>query len=164
MQILDHHQIKLKINRLAIEVLENNTDESELIVAGINKRGMKFAEVLAQELRSRSDKRIHLTHIELSPANPLEHPVKMDMPREEIAGKPLLIVDDVANTGRTLFYACQPIMNVLPKKLEMAVLVDRTHKSFPVKVDYVGLSLATTLMENIDVNMDEEENWAVYLK
>lgn len=67
------------------------------------------------------------------------------MPVEDLKDKALIIVDDVANTGRTIFYAFKPILDVLPKKVEVAVLADRTHKSFPIRVDYVGLSLATTL-------------------
>ncbi|MCB0639913.1 MAG: phosphoribosyltransferase [Lewinella sp.] len=163
MQLLDHHQIQQKVNRLAIEILEHNTEEDELILAGINNRGWKFAEVLADQLAKLSDKPVQLTHLTLSPANPLEKPVVLDMPVAEISGKALIIVDDVANTGRTLFYACQPIMSILPKKVEIAVLVDRTHKSFPVRADYVGLSLATTLMEDIDVQIMGDE-WAVFLK
>ena len=75
----------------------------------------------------------------------------------------VVIVDDVANTGRTIFYACKPLLETLPKKIEVAVLVDRKHKSFPVKVDYVGLSLATTLKEDIDVQLSNSEADAVYL-
>ncbi|MEL6989936.1 MAG: phosphoribosyltransferase family protein, partial [Bacteroidota bacterium] len=73
-------------------------------------------------------------------------------------------VDDVANTGRTIFYAFKPLFEILPKKIEVAVLVDRKHKSFPIKVDYVGLSLATTIQENIDVQILNTEDKAVYLK
>ncbi|MBI5914270.1 MAG: phosphoribosyltransferase, partial [Bacteroidetes bacterium] len=69
----------------------------------------------------------------------------------------------VANTGRTIFYACKPILQTLPKKVEVAVMVDRTHKSFPVKVDYFGLSLATTLLENIEVQIRDTEQFGVFL-
>ena len=69
----------------------------------------------------------------------------------------------MANTGRTIFYAIKPFLDVLPGKVEVAVLVDRKHKSFPVKVDYMGLSLATTLQENISVNLSEKDNYSVYL-
>jgi pyrimidine operon attenuation protein/uracil phosphoribosyltransferase len=69
----------------------------------------------------------------------------------------------VANTGRTIFYAVQPLLQVLPKKVEVAVLVDRQHKSFPIKADYVGLSLATTLLEDIDVQIRDVQEMAVYL-
>jgi pyrimidine operon attenuation protein/uracil phosphoribosyltransferase len=85
------------------------------------------------------------------------------MPLSELEGKTIVVVDDVGNTGRTLFYACKPLLEVLPHKVEMAVLVDRKHKSFPVKVDYVGLSLATTLREHIDVQLSDSNDFAAYL-
>ena len=86
------------------------------------------------------------------------------MTDEELRDKVIIVVDDVANTGRTIFYAIKPLLNVLPRKVEVAVLVDRKHKSFPVHVDYVGMSLNTTLQENIDVHIDSPEEWAVFLE
>ena len=82
---------------------------------------------------------------------------------EASEGKVIIIVDDVANTGRTLFYAMKPIFQIIPKKVEVAVLVDRMHKSFPIKIDYMGLSLATTLKENIEVKIRDVKEQAVYL-
>ncbi|MFZ1579958.1 MAG: phosphoribosyltransferase family protein, partial [Saprospiraceae bacterium] len=73
------------------------------------------------------------------------------------------IVDDVANTGRTIFYAFKVFMDVLPKKIEIAVLVDRKHKRFPTKVDYVGLSLATTVQEHIKADLSQFDNLTVNL-
>ena len=72
-----------------------------------------------------------------------------------------IIVDDVANTGRTIFYAFKPLLEVLPKKVEVAVLINREHKSFPIKVDYQGLSLATTVQENIEVNIKGKKQEAL---
>jgi pyrimidine operon attenuation protein / uracil phosphoribosyltransferase len=80
-----------------------------------------------------------------------------------VKDKVVILIDDVANTGRTIFYAIRPLLDVLPKKVEVAVLVDRKHKSFPIQPDYVGLSLATTLKENIDVQIRETADWSVYL-
>ena len=81
----------------------------------------------------------------------------------DLKSKVLIIVDDVANTGRTIFYAFQPLLALLPSKLQVAVLVDRKHKSFPIEVDYVGLSLATTMKENIVVKLTGDEGMEVHL-
>ena len=81
----------------------------------------------------------------------------------DLHSKVVILVDDVANTGRTIFYAFKPLMESLPGKIEVAVLVDRTHKMFPIKVDYVGLSLATTLKENISVKIVGVEEMEVHL-
>lgn len=102
--------------------------------------------------------------IRLNPANPIEYEPSIELSDEDLRNKPVIIVDDVANTGRTIFYAVQPLLKVVPKKVEVAVLVDRKHKSFPVKADYVGLSLATTLRDDIDVQIRDAAEMAVYLR
>jgi pyrimidine operon attenuation protein/uracil phosphoribosyltransferase len=105
-----------------------------------------------------------LTSINLSPANPLESEVIIDIPKKDLNNKIIIIVDDVANTGRTIFYAIKPLLEVLPKKIQVAVLIDREHKSFPIKVDYVGVSLFTTIQDDIDVQIKGRGEKAVYLK
>lgn len=163
MLILNQHQISQKIKRLAIEILENNYDEKEIILAGINNNGMSFARLLYAQLTVISSLKITLTGIRLNPANPLAMPIQYQIPVSDITDKVIIIVDDVANTGRTLFYATKPCLDTLPKRIETAVLVERHHKSFPIKVDYVGMSLATTLKEDIDVRIPDSGDWSVHL-
>ena len=165
MQILDDRQIRQKIKRLAIEILEHNFGESEIILAGLNNNGTGFAQLLLTELLpiTPEETTLTLTRIRLNPANPVEYDPYIEMHAEALRGKPIIIVDDVANTGRTIFYAVQPLLKVLPKKVEVAVLVDRKHKSFPIKADYVGLSLATTLLDDIDVQIRDVANMSVFL-
>lgn len=165
MKILDNRQIRQKIKRLAIEILEHHFGEPELILAGLNNNGVQFAQLLLDELLplKPADMKITLTRIRLNPANPLEYPPSIELPVESLQNKPVLIVDDVANTGRTIFYAVQPLLPVLPKQVEVVVLVDRKHKSFPIKADYVGLSLYTTMKDDIDVQIKGGGEMAVYL-
>ncbi len=163
MKLLDKRQIKQKIKRLAFQILENNFGEDEVILAGINNNGMGFAKMIHKQLKKISDIKFTLTRIKLSPANPLQSEVKIGLPLEELENKVIIIVDDVANTGRTIFYGIKPLLNILPKKIEVAVLVDRQHKSFPIRVDYKGLSLATTLQEDIDVQILGVKEKAVFL-
>jgi pyrimidine operon attenuation protein/uracil phosphoribosyltransferase len=163
MKILTDHQIRQKIRRLAIEIAENNFDESAIILAGINQKGMSFARLLKEHLTGITQQEITLTSLKINPAAPLSAPVELGMPVADLHGKIIIIVDDVANTGRTIFYACKPLMETLPKRVEAVVLVDRTHKSFPIKVDYVGLSLATTLLDDINVKIGEDEEYSVFM-
>ncbi len=163
MKILNQYQIKQKIKRLAIEILERNYDEEDIILAGINNKGLVFAQLLANRLKEISDTKFILTRIRLNPANPLAEEINWEMPIEALKDKVIIIIDDVANTGRTIFYAAKPLLSTLPKKIEVAVLVNRKHKSFPVKVDYEGLSLATTLKENIDVQIELGGDHGVFL-
>ncbi|MCB0689972.1 MAG: phosphoribosyltransferase [Saprospiraceae bacterium] len=163
MKILNQSQIRQKIRRLAYEIIENNYSDKHIILAGINNNGVNFAKLLLKELQKISDSNFILTNLTLNPADPLSEPITIDLPLKEIKNKPIIIIDDVANTGRTIFFALKPLLEILPKKVEAAVLVDRTHKSFPIKVDYVGLSLATTLKDNIDVQLKGVEEMAVFL-
>lgn len=163
MKILNQRQISQKVKRLAIEILEHNFGEPEIILAGINNNGIVFAEMLLQELAQISSMPITVTRIQLNPANPLKSDIVLEMPPEQAHDKVIILVDDVANTGRTIFYAVKPLLEVLPKKVEVAVLIDRSHKSFPIRVDYYGLSLATTLKNDIDVQIREVEEKSVFL-
>ena len=163
MKVLDQKQINQKVKRLAYEILEHNFKEKELIFVGINTRGTQFAEMLINELSNLTTIKLSKTRLQISPAAPLESDIVLDKPIHEFKNKAIIIVDDVANTGRTIYYAFKPLLEILPKKVEVAVLIDRKHKSFPVKVDYRGLTLATTFDENIDVQLEQKEKQAVYL-
>ena len=153
MTILETKQIVQKIRRLAFEIVEDNFAEEKIILAGINNNGYNFAKLLIKELKKIKPLDYQLTRIKLNPAFPLDYDIVVDLGREDLKDQVIIIVDDVANTGRTIFYAAKPLMETLPKKVQIAVLVDRKHKSFPMQPDYVGLSLATTLKENIDVKL-----------
>jgi pyrimidine operon attenuation protein/uracil phosphoribosyltransferase len=161
MQLLSHQQIARKVTRLAMEILERNTDESELYIIGINNRGMELARRLLAGLRTMSEAPVHLRQLTISPASPLDPEPVLEGDLQELAGKAILLVDDVANTGRTLFYALKPLTDIQPAKIEVAVLVDRRHKSWPVYVTYRGMDLSTTLGDNVLVNFGGEEDVAV---
>lgn len=165
MKLLDQKQIKQKVKRLAIEILENNYKESIIYLAGINNNGYEFSKLLKTAIkRVRNETEIKLCRLKLNPADPLSSEVNLSIPVSELENKTIIVVDDVANTGRTLFYAFKPLLGIIPKKVEVAVLVDRKHKRFPVKVDYMGISLATTLKNNIEVHIKEVEEKEVHLK
>ncbi len=164
MKILNSIQIGQKINRIAIEILEQNFAESEIILAGINNNGLGFAKLLKKAINKISEIDINLANITLNPANPISTDVQINMDKSKLKNKVVIIVDDVANTGRTIFFAFKPFLEILTKKIEVAVLVDRKHKSFPIKVNYVGLSLATTLKDNILVSLQKVSTREVCLE
>jgi pyrimidine operon attenuation protein/uracil phosphoribosyltransferase len=103
---------------------------------------------------------VNLLRIALNPASPNTDKIDFSEPNSILNNKVIILVDDVANTGRTIFYAFTPILQSLPKKIEVAVLVDRKHKMFPIQVKYYGMSLATTLKENIEVTLMDDESFA----
>ncbi len=157
MQILDAIQIERKLARIAIEILERHVDHEHVILLGINNNGYETALRLKQGIDAEGyPLEVVVKRIRLSPADPLHGGITFEGDVQELTGQHLIIVDDVANTGRTAFYAAKPLLEILPASVEIAVLIDRQHKTWPVHSDYVGLTLATTLQEDIRVYYDDE--------
>lgn len=161
MVILNNKQINQKIRRIATQILEENYGESELILIGLNHKGFSFGKKLLDEVEKiNSNIKVQLLRISLNPASPNTENIDLSDHDYALDNKVVILVDDVANTGRTIFYAFTPILRSLPKKIEVAVLVDRKHKMFPIQVNYFGMSLATTLKENIEVTLEEDQSFA----
>jgi len=163
-QISTAEKIHQKIKRIAFEIAEDNYDETEIVLAGIckNTEGYTLAVRLHEELKKITSSNITLASIELNKQDPGEQPVEMLLKENDIDNKVIILVDDVANTGRTLLYAIKPFLAFSPKKIRIAVLVERKHKLFPVSPDYVGLSLSTTFQEHIKVVLSGNET-GIYL-
>lgn len=157
MIILNEHQILQKIKRIAIEILERNYTEEEIVLVGVNTNGYHLAEMLGNEIKKVSQVNTILTSIRVKINSNSDYDTNLKMSKEMLENKVAIIVDDVANTGRTTFLAMRPLMDIMLKKVEIAVLVNREHKLFPIVPNYVGLSLATTLQENIQVTIQENE-------
>jgi len=152
--ILSAETIKRKLKRMALEIAEQNADEKELIIAGINGNGEVLASKLVQELQQVVSSRIEAVTIQLNKKQPLDAVLSASI---DVNDKVVIIVDDVSNTGKTLLYGLKPFIANLPKKIQTAVLVERSHKLFAVQPDYVGLSVATTLQEHITVETEGNE-------
>jgi pyrimidine operon attenuation protein / uracil phosphoribosyltransferase len=158
--ILTADIINRKIRRMALQVAESNTEENAIIVAGIAGNGAVLAKKLVTELRQVSPMDIQFLTIRINKKEPTNASVEQEM---DFTNKVILVVDDVANSGRTLLYALKPFLSSLPKKIQTLVLVERSHKLFAVQPDYVGLSVATTLQEHITVETDGEEITGAWL-
>ena len=158
--ILDKEAARRKIKRMALEVAEQNTDESELIIAGIVGNGEVVARSVAAELKKLVPLTVTVTTIQLNKKNLDEVSVADSI---SFQNKVIIIADDVANTGRTMFFALKPFLNSSPKKLQTLVLVERSHKLFPIQSDYSGLTIATTLQEHIAVEAAGEEITGAWL-
>jgi len=162
--ILSAEQIDRKVERIAYEVYENNFAEKELVVAGIYDRGYEVARQLVQVLeRIANFETVTLVKISLDKQNPLESQVQFDCQPSQLKNKAILLVDDVLNTGKTLIFGMKPLLDIPLQKLEIAVLVNRSHKLFPVSVQYTGYELATTINEHIEVQLSGPEKGAYLL-
>jgi pyrimidine operon attenuation protein / uracil phosphoribosyltransferase len=149
--ILNAESIKRRLHRMAIEIAESNTGERSIVIAGIANNGVVVASNLVDEIKKIMDINIEFATIHLNKKQPLEITVTGVT---DFNDKVVLIVDDVANSGRTLLYALKPFLNYIPRKIQTLVLVERSHKKFPVYSDFVGLSLSTTLHEHITVETE----------
>lgn len=152
--ILNRDIIKRKLRRMALEIAERNTEEKQILIAGIAGNGVLVAKNLISILNEITNLQIEFIEIKLNKKDPLQSRLESDI---SIAGKTIIIVDDVANTGKTIMYALKLFLNDYPKKIQTLVLVERSHKAFPVQTDYVGLSVATTLKEHISVETEGVE-------
>lgn len=161
--ILSEWDIEQKVKRISYEILENNYDEDEIFIIGIKPDGHEFAKLIHKYLSSITQIKIHLNAIKLNKEAPTDDDLEYDFKPKSLNNKPVILVDDVANTGRTFCYALRPMLKFLPKSIQIAVLVDRKHKSFPICADYVGLSLSTTLKEHVTVDLKGKKR-AVYLQ
>ena len=159
--ILNKQQIQHKISRIAYEIYENNYLEKKLYVAGI-PTGYNLAKLIVKELKKITPFEITLLKIVFAQSKPAEEVIKVDCDPKELKGSVLILVDDVLHTGKTFLHSLRPFMDVDVKKIETAVLVDRSHKLFPISSDYVGYELSTTLNDHIEVILDPGK-FGVYL-
>ena len=151
--VLTQEVSQRKMLRMAYEILENNYEEDELILAGIRESGSVIARNIQKLLHQVKNISTQLLTISLDKKMPEEVVLSKSL---SFDSKVVILIDDVSNSGRTLLYALKPFLSSHPKKIQTLVLVERTHKAFPVKPDYVGLSIATTLQEHIYVDVEGE--------
>lgn len=156
-QILNTLQISQKLNRLAYEVYESNFNAKELLVVGIEGNGYKVAELIHERLKTISNLKLHLGKICLNKDKPWEGESTVNFEEKLFVNKNVLLVDDVLNSGKTLMYAVKLFLDKPVTKINTLVLVDRSHHRFPVKADFVGLSLSTTLQEHIVADFSKKK-------
>ncbi|HTA28132.1 MAG TPA: phosphoribosyltransferase family protein [Bacteroidia bacterium] len=162
--ILNADQIAKKVTRIAYEIYEENASEKEVVLAGTVPGGYELAQKLETVLKKISPLKITLMKVQVDKSKlTQENAVKLD-DKINLAGKTVILVDDVLNTGQMLSYCMKTILQYPVKCLRIAVLVDRNHTIFPIKSDYKGLSIATTLQEHIQVNLKTEGKESVILK
>ncbi|MCW3120664.1 MAG: phosphoribosyltransferase [Flavipsychrobacter sp.] len=159
--ILDKERISYKLRRMAYEIWERNSEEKEIVLLGIEEGGKILADNLCTILKEISPLKIVSISLAMNKKKPLNHVINIE---ENLSGRSVILVDDVVNSGKTIMYSLNAILSYDLKKLAVAVLVDRKHKSFPIASDIIGHSVATTLQEHIEVETKGNEIIAVYLE
>ncbi len=150
--LLDKSTAEIKLSRMALEIAEQLSDEEgEIIIFGIEKSGTVIAEHVAAYLRNlRSNVTVERLIINKQDPHGVSISKGLDLNNRNV-----IVADDVSNSGRTLLYAMQPLMHFYPRRIQTLVLVERMHKQFPIKPDYVGLSVATAPADFITVEVNE---------
>ncbi|NBL66042.1 phosphoribosyltransferase [Flavobacterium sp. NST-5] len=157
--ILTHQEIEHKIKRISYQIYETFADESEVIIAGISKSGYIFAEKIASSLLEISDLKVSLCEVKIDKTNPA-NAIETSLDKSQYENRGLVLVDDVLNSGTVLAYGIRHFLEVPLTKFKTAVLVDRNHKKYPVKADFKGISLSTSLQEHVQVVFEENNNHA----
>ncbi|HEX8038225.1 MAG TPA: phosphoribosyltransferase family protein [Chryseosolibacter sp.] len=160
--ILDAVQVKQKIRRMAYEIYEHNFNEKIIVMAGIEGQGYTLAKLLIREIESISPLKALLVKVALDKFAPQQGEVTLDCNVKDLQKKCIILVDDVLNTGRTFAYGLKPFLNIEVKKIETAVLVNRSHTLFPIYPQYTGYQLATTIRDHVEVILGKET--AVYVR
>ena len=155
-KILNREQIKDKIKRISYQIYEKNFDNECLVICGIEKNGSVIAKKVIKELESICNFNIQFISISLNKKKPLDS-IKIKSSKNEIIDKPIILIDDVSNTGKTLIYVIKELIKFEPKKINTAVLINRDHTLFPIKIDFIGLSLSTSISNHIEVIINEKE-------
>ena len=154
-KILDNSQIKRKIKRISLQIIESNINEKEIILAGVEKNGFLLAKELNKEINNLSNLNTIICNIKIDKKNPINS-TSISVDLSSFQSKSIVVIDDVLNSGSTLMYAVKYFLETDLKQLKTAVLVDRNHKKFPIKADFKGVSLSTSLQNHVNVVFNED--------
>ena len=159
--ILTADQSALRIRRIAFQIHESNTDVDEIVVAGIMSSGFKLAEEIARVLTEITPIKVVCCQVNINKKTPLES-IGTSLKASDYRDKSLVLIDDVLNSGKTLMYGVRHFLEVPLKRFKTAVLIDRNHKNYPIKADFKGLSLSTSLHEHVEV-IHSDKGFEAYL-
>ena len=149
-EVINDNQIRSKLKRISYQILETNLQNSVIVIAGIESNGYLIAKELKKTLNKLSNIEVILCKVKIDKKNPRK-PIETSISKDEYSNKSIVLVDDVLNSGSTLVYAVKHFLEVELSQFKTAVLVDRNHKKFPVKVDYKGISLSTSIQNQVIV-------------
>nr|MCW2728703.1 bifunctional pyr operon transcriptional regulator/uracil phosphoribosyltransferase PyrR [Aeromicrobium sp.] len=162
--VLDEQDISRALTRITHEILERNRDSSGLVLLGIPTRGVHLARRIAERMSEVEDRTItagalditmYRDDLRLKPARALEH---TEIP-DDIDGKVVVLIDDVLFSGRTIRAALDALNELgRPKAVQLAVLIDRGHRELPIRADFVGKNLPTSLVERVKVSLVETDD------
>jgi len=159
-KILEQDQIDKIIKRIAYQILENNSEELEIFLIGIKNNGYVLAELIYHQLKQISNLNITLYSIQINKKDPLKS-IEHNFDLKKMKNKSIVLIDDVLNSGRTLLYGVKFLLDIPLSNFNTAVLIDRNHKKYPIKIDFKGISLSTSIEENVSVVFEKNNAFVI---
>lgn len=148
--ILNHNKINKIVRRLAYQILESNINSTEIILIGIHQKGYNLSKIIFEELKAITKIKTELFFVKINKKSPLKN-IVFECEKEYLKNKSIVLIDDVLNTGKTLIYCTKSLLDVELNSFKTVVLIDRNHKKFPIKVDYKGISVSTSIADHIEL-------------
>ena len=148
--ILNQNKIKKIVRRLAYQILESNINSTEIILIGIHQNGYNLSKIIFKELKAITKIKTELFFVKINKKSPLKN-IVFECEKEYFKNKSIVLIDDVLNTGKTLIYCTKSLLDVELNSFKTVVLIDRNHKKFPIKVDYKGISVSTSIADHIEL-------------
>ena len=161
--ILSNTEVQSKLRRIAHEIHERFHDVNEVVFIAIQSGGSAVADALKIELKRISDIQVISIAAEINKKKPDLNKIRLQGNSDGIKGRVCIVIDDVINSGKTLMYVCSSIISHHPSQLFAAVVIDRFHRTYPVKADFVGLTLSTNLKEHVSLK-NEAGEFSVWLE
>ncbi len=158
-KILEQDRIDKIVKRISFQIHEKNQNSSEVVLIGVLENGFILSELIKKELKKISKSKVQLFSIKINKKNPL-NPIDLNCDLSELKNKSIVLIDDVLNSGKTLIHCVKYLLDVPISNFNTAVLIDRNHKKFPIKIDFKGLSLSTTIKENVTVVFEKNNSYA----
>ena len=158
--ILDYQDVENKIKRISLEILEDNIDQKNLILFGVSKNGQIIAKKIIALIKKYSKIDLELIGVEIVLNS--KNVLKFDK-NFKVNNRSVIIVSDVSQSAKTLQLIISSLMSQDPFKIKTAVMVNRDHSLFPVKINFSGLNLSTSVNEHVDVSVNKDEEFTVYL-
>ena len=158
--ILNQNKINKIVRRLAYQILESNISSSEIILIGIYENGYNLSKIIFEELKAITEIKTELFFVKINKKSPLKN-IVFECEKEYLKNKSIVLIDDVLNTGKTLIYCTKSLLDVELNSFKTVVLIDRNHKKFPIKVDYKGISVSTSIADHIELIFEKNNTHAL---
>ncbi len=160
-KILDPIDVENKIKRIGLQIVEDNINETNLLLVGISSNGKIIAEKILKHVSKYSSIKTEIVEAIITSKENIAN-ISYDKKVDDF-NRPVLIIGDVSQSGKTFQLVISNLMTKSPPKIKTAVIINRDHTLFPVKIDFCGLRLSTSVNDHVDLLIDDKGECSVYL-